>query len=190
MKFALFRHVIHCIVVIPYTRFGASYRSHLEGSTNPRKKRLSFWISWTLKTWPIGRTKMWTRNYHYTLRNIPEEHWSQIQLFVVGSGLLLRGLLISSVQFRVHSNVIFIFTVNLDGSWDWTRQTLGSRRLLTSCLSSQLLTVWQRQNAELSCQTQCNTDRRCLIAASAVSIDHVNDCFCNSKPCVLAEKDS
>jgi len=51
-------------VVTPYRRFGKTYRSH---------KCQEFLY---LKIGPIGCTETSARNYHYTLRNRPEERCS------------------------------------------------------------------------------------------------------------------
>jgi hypothetical protein len=53
------------MVVTSYRRFGTTHRSHLRGSTS--------WISRALKMGPMGCPETSLRNYHSTLRNIPEE---------------------------------------------------------------------------------------------------------------------
>jgi hypothetical protein len=55
------------MVAVPYRRIGTTYRSHLQGSN--------------LKIGTMGCPEMSVRNNHYTLRNTPEEHRSQIQYF-------------------------------------------------------------------------------------------------------------
>ena len=53
------------LAVISYRRFGTTYRSHLQGP---------------LKMGPISCPETSVRNYHYLLRNSPEERSSQIWL--------------------------------------------------------------------------------------------------------------
>jgi hypothetical protein len=40
MKYALFWDIAQSRVAIPYRRFGTTYRSHLQGSRNPKRKGL------------------------------------------------------------------------------------------------------------------------------------------------------
>jgi hypothetical protein len=54
MGSALSWDITQRIVAIAYGRFGTSYRSHLQGTINPR------------------------RNYHYTLRNVSDERRSHL----------------------------------------------------------------------------------------------------------------
>jgi hypothetical protein len=66
-------------VVISWRRFGKTYRSNLQGSRiREQKKRIlytGFWIldSWPLKMWLIGCTETSVSNFHYSLRNSPED---------------------------------------------------------------------------------------------------------------------
>ena len=60
MRSALFWVITQHRVVIPYRRFGTTYRSHLQGSRNPRRKS-----SWNLKMEPIGCPEMLVTNYHF-----------------------------------------------------------------------------------------------------------------------------
>ena len=64
-------------MVISYRRFGATYRSHLQGSRI--KKKLFFFLmdSLALNTGLIGCPETSIRNDHYSLRNNPEEHSSR-----------------------------------------------------------------------------------------------------------------
>jgi len=58
------------IVVNPYRRFGTTYRFHLRGpGIREEKKRFD---SCPLQMGPIVCPEMSVRNYHYTLRNIPD----------------------------------------------------------------------------------------------------------------------
>ena len=54
----VFWDITQFIVVIPYRRFGTTYRSHLQGSINPRRKRVFFWNFFTFE----DRTDMLSRN--------------------------------------------------------------------------------------------------------------------------------
>ena len=67
-------------VVIPYRRFGTTYRSRLQGSRNPTRRILSS-ISLPFKMGQIGCPKMSVRNNHSTLRCIPAEHRFQNYMF-------------------------------------------------------------------------------------------------------------
>ena len=65
MRSALVCDITQRIVLIPYWRFGTTYRSHFQGSSSPR---------WD----PIVCYETSVTNYHYTLRNIAEKRRSQI----------------------------------------------------------------------------------------------------------------
>jgi hypothetical protein len=54
------------MVVIPHRRFRTSYNSHLQWSKYPTT------IYWPLKMGPISCPETSERNYHFTLRNIPQ----------------------------------------------------------------------------------------------------------------------
>jgi len=62
-------------VVIYYRRFGVIYRYHLQGS---RIKKCFVLDSWPLKMGPIGCPETSVINYHYSLRNNPQERSSQL----------------------------------------------------------------------------------------------------------------
>jgi len=58
MRTALLLDITQRVVVIPYRRFGTTYLSHFQG---------------TLKMEPIGCPETSVRNFHYSLRNNPEQ---------------------------------------------------------------------------------------------------------------------
>ena len=60
MRSALFWLITQHRVAIPYRRFGTAYRSHLQGSRNPRRKS-----SWNLKMELKGCPEMLVMNYHF-----------------------------------------------------------------------------------------------------------------------------
>jgi hypothetical protein len=65
-------------VVIVYRRLGTAYRSHLQGSRSPRIKGLrDNWkiggLRRPLKVGPMRCPETSVKDYHSTLRNIPEE---------------------------------------------------------------------------------------------------------------------
>jgi hypothetical protein len=72
MRSALFWGITQRLVLVLYRRFGTTYRSHLQGSRIPRRK-VSFWNSWPLNMGPVPCSETSVRDYHSTLRNIPEE---------------------------------------------------------------------------------------------------------------------
>jgi hypothetical protein len=64
---ALFWDITQRRVVVPYRRFGTTYRSHLQGPSS---------FSGTVcpaKRGPIGCPETSVQNFHSALRNIPEE---------------------------------------------------------------------------------------------------------------------
>jgi len=67
----LFWAITQRVVAIPYRRFRTTYRSHLQGPRNQLD-------SWPLKMEPIGCLETSVINYHYSLRNNPEERSSYI----------------------------------------------------------------------------------------------------------------
>jgi hypothetical protein len=73
---ALFWDIAQRWVVILYRRFGATYRSYLQGT------------SWPLNMGPIGCPETSVQNYHSTLRNIAEERRSRAVGFFNFSSVL------------------------------------------------------------------------------------------------------
>jgi hypothetical protein len=71
LKTAFFWAITQRLVLIPYRRFGVTYRSHLQGSRNQLD-------SLPLRMVPIGCLEMSVRNYHYLLRNSPEKRSSHL----------------------------------------------------------------------------------------------------------------
>jgi len=69
MRTALICAVTQRVVVISCRRFGSTCRSHRRG----QESKIS-----TQNMGPIGCPETWVRNYHYTLRNDPEEHISHL----------------------------------------------------------------------------------------------------------------
>jgi hypothetical protein len=61
LRTSFFWVITQCVVVISHRRFGTTYRSHVH-----------------LNTGPIGCPEMSVRNYHYALRNYPEERSSHL----------------------------------------------------------------------------------------------------------------
>jgi len=78
MGIALFWFITQRLVVISYRRFGTTYRSHLKGSGIQKETILD---SLTPKVGRIGYPETSVRNYHYSLRNNPEERSSQCPVF-------------------------------------------------------------------------------------------------------------
>jgi hypothetical protein len=50
---------------------------HFSEASLETEEGVSSWISWSLKMEPTGCPETSVRNYHYTLRNIPEERRSE-----------------------------------------------------------------------------------------------------------------
>ena len=96
---ALLWDITQRIAAVPFRSFGTICRSHLQRSVNRR------WIFSPLKVGAIGCPETSVRNYHYMLRNIPEDCRSQyadLRCFVI-----LRSLdLISSVSAQHFSLII------------------------------------------------------------------------------------
>jgi hypothetical protein len=65
VRTALFWAITQRIVVFPYRRFGTTYGSHLQGARNQ-----DYWL---MKMGMMGCPETSVINYHYTLRNSPEE---------------------------------------------------------------------------------------------------------------------
>jgi len=79
MRTALFWAVTQRVVVIPFRRFGTTYRSRL------RVSLAVFLGSWPLKMGP-SCPETSVRNYHYSLCNNPEECSSLEQLNLLKTG--------------------------------------------------------------------------------------------------------
>jgi hypothetical protein len=104
LRSPIFCVITQRVVVISYRRCGTTYQSHFQRSRSQNKaccpntefiQGRMFGIksfrsvvsaaitgflldSWTLKMGPRGCPEMSVRNYHYALRNIPEEHSSHL----------------------------------------------------------------------------------------------------------------
>jgi hypothetical protein len=109
--------ITHRVVVIYYRRFATTYRSHTQGSKTFRhnisvpssgcedgndrlfrnvSKKLRL-LAATLRMEPIGCPETSVRNHHYSLRNNPEEHSSQ----VLGGGSLKSSTEKNSIFFSL-----------------------------------------------------------------------------------------
>ena len=79
LRSALFWNITQRVVVIPHRRFGTD---SLSG------------ISWNLKMEPIGCPEKPVRNYHYSVRNIPEGRSLELRkndaVFVLVQTLAMR----------------------------------------------------------------------------------------------------
>jgi hypothetical protein len=89
MRSAFFWDITQRTVVIPYQRFGTTYRFPLQGSRSPRIP---------LKIWPTicPETSVWT--YHYTLHNTAEERRSDPACMSVISNHLPEGSQMQSIS--------------------------------------------------------------------------------------------
>jgi hypothetical protein len=72
MKSAFFWDITQRRMVIRYRRFGATYRSHLQGLKSPQSP-YSPWTYRLLKMGPIRFPETSVKGYHSTWRIIPEE---------------------------------------------------------------------------------------------------------------------
>ena len=90
LRSALFWDITQGMTVIPFRRFGKTYRSIFKGFQG---------TSWLLKMGPIICPETWVRNYRHTLRNNPEERQSHLlrggslKLRIVFGIFLVRGFL-------------------------------------------------------------------------------------------------
>jgi len=100
MRTALFWVITQQVVVIYYGRFGTTYQSHLQG--------FGFL---TLEDWFVSLSRNVDRDYHYSLRNNPEELWKThfAQLLQKCSDVCHRGhgdasICVSSIKvhIRIH----------------------------------------------------------------------------------------
>ena len=73
MSSQLFWVITQSTVFIPYRRFGTTYRSHLPRAKKAKKERRESRITWPLEMGLISCPETSVSNYHYTLRNIPED---------------------------------------------------------------------------------------------------------------------
>ena len=113
MGTSLFWFIRQRVVIISYWRFGTTYRSHLQGSGIQKEIILD---SLTPKMGPIGCPETSVINYHYSLRNNPEERSSQCPVFQkpkvhhhIYNILLLEHIVsASSVQFTFSEQFICI----------------------------------------------------------------------------------
>jgi hypothetical protein len=77
LRSALFWDLTQCHVVILFWRFGTTYQSHPQKWRSIRRKgNFSFWTSWHLKLGMIHCPETSVKDYHSTLRKIPEERTS------------------------------------------------------------------------------------------------------------------
>jgi hypothetical protein len=93
------------VLIIPYRRFGTTCRSHFKGKDRPLP----------LKIGPVGCPETSVSNYHYSLRNKPQER---------SSHLLRGGSLKSRIVYRwpvtQHITTVFKFTPHVckDGGFN------------------------------------------------------------------------
>ena len=77
MRTAFFWAITQRVVVIPYRRFGTTYRYYLQRSRIQEESPLPFLDFLPLKMGPVGCPETSVMDYHYSLRNSPEERGSQ-----------------------------------------------------------------------------------------------------------------
>jgi len=78
MKTVLTSAITHCVVVIPYRRFGTTYRSHLQWCKIWTNEDGVDSLSGLLKIRPIVGCETSVGNYRYALHNRLEERSSQV----------------------------------------------------------------------------------------------------------------
>jgi len=88
LRTALFCDIKQRVVATAYRRFGTTYRSHFQGSRPPKNP---------LNMESIRCPETSVRNYHYLLRNNPEEHSSHL---LRGGSLKSRSVSISALWSR------------------------------------------------------------------------------------------
>jgi hypothetical protein len=64
-------------IYVTYPKLNLWLMGHFSEACQEIQEGLSSWISWFLKMGLIGCPETSVRNYHYTLRNIPEERRSE-----------------------------------------------------------------------------------------------------------------
>jgi hypothetical protein len=75
MRTEFFWVVMQRVVVIPYRRFGTTYRPHLEASGIKRFFTIEDGTDWLCETS--------VNNYHYSLRNNPSERISEMSFLKI-----------------------------------------------------------------------------------------------------------
>ena len=92
-----------------------TFRDNLSVPSSRVKNTRTFLDSWPLKMWPIDCPETSVRNYHYSLRNSPEERsshplrgWS-LKLYMVA---LWHWMKYSQCHYRVPEINIFLFICN------------------------------------------------------------------------------
>ena len=122
MRTAYFWDITRPVMVIPYRRFGTTYRSHLQSFNHLKmgptecpetsaKELPLLAISWPLNMGPMDCPETSVRNYHYSLRNNPEDRSSH----------LLRGGNLKSPKRTSHS-----FCDDLYSFCPWVRNVPGA----------------------------------------------------------------
>jgi hypothetical protein len=96
MRSALFWDVMQGIMINSYWSFWTTYRSHFQGSRNPRRLE--------------GCHETSVRNYHCTPRNIPEERRSHL---LRGGNVKLRRDWTDQIQYLSYFKERFISESNL-----------------------------------------------------------------------------
>jgi hypothetical protein len=96
------------ILQITYRRFGTAYLSHLQSKSS--------WTYWPSNMVPIGCPETSAQNYHFTLRNTPEECRSHLRR----GGSLKSGIFaICSVIYSRTGRGIFNRSLWLETSFFW-----------------------------------------------------------------------
>jgi len=100
------------MVVIPYRRFGSTYRP--PSSEVQEVFFCSFWFLEPLKTGPMGCPETSVQNYHHTLRNIPGEHrYRSPRGGSLKSRIVVRRFLRSEFKYL---NRLWLFIIHLVAS--------------------------------------------------------------------------
>ena len=117
VRTALFWAITQRIVVIPYRRFETTYRSHLQGSKNQDYCPMKMGI--------MGCPETSVMNYHYTLRNSPEER---------SYHLIRGGRMQSNSKFLLQFQLSFLLRTR-SGINSWRMRTARVTKL--HCLREQ-----------------------------------------------------
>ena len=128
MGYALLCVITQHIVVIPYRRFGMTYRSHLQWS-----RIFIFWII-VLEVGPINCPETLTGICHYTLCNIPTERMSQNTIWSVRFSKSVKTYLVQNL-FRKYLYSLQEIGVNLQvfPLWIYLKNDMRGKTIKRLC---------------------------------------------------------
>jgi hypothetical protein len=103
------------VMVVSYRRFGTTRRSHLQGSSSPRRMPGTLRYA-AVQEWctPLFRN---VGNYHFTLREVPEEQRPHSHRGASLKARRIKPNLVTAA--KIHRVIVFVVLVRLHSAAAW-----------------------------------------------------------------------